>query len=200
MEGDTDKPKTVKFNVGGKEFETSYSLIAKQEGSMLARLVSETWLKDPSKPVFIDRSYDIFAFILEYLRHGCVVLPPSISREMFHRDMDFYGMKPDCGTVNASSFARQLGELRDRKDALSLVDECLRKLLTEGKHLDKLEKSGTQVAFSSNYPLYSLATSLNERTRMSAMFRESLGEFGLNCKEIRNCVVSSAVFVSLALI
>ncbi len=90
MNESTEMPQTVKFNVGGKVFEVSYSLIAKREGSMLARLVSETWLKDHSKPVFVDRSYDIFAFVLEYLRHGCVVLPPSISRSMLHHDMDFY--------------------------------------------------------------------------------------------------------------
>mmetsp|Transcript_24694 Transcript_24694/g.50577 ORF Transcript_24694/g.50577 Transcript_24694/m.50577 type:complete len:198 (+) Transcript_24694:55-648(+) len=196
MEDNTNEPKTAKFNVGGKEFETSYSLIAKQEGSMLARLVSETWLKNLSKPIFIDRSYDIFAFVLEYLRHGCVVLPDTISREMFHRDMDFYGINPGDGTVKASSFALQLAELKDRRDALSLADHCLRKLSTEERYLDTLNKSDTQLTFLKKDPFFSVARLLNERTEMKAVFKETLAEFGMTCKEIK---ISSSIFIQVAL-
>lgn len=34
------------------------------------KLVSDTWMEDREKVVFIDRSGDIFAFVLEYLRYG----------------------------------------------------------------------------------------------------------------------------------
>ena len=58
----------VQFDVGGRLFKTSRSLIDKHEDTMLARLVSDTWQEDPTKPVFIDRNGDIFAHVLDYLR------------------------------------------------------------------------------------------------------------------------------------
>ena len=56
----------VQFDVGGRLFKTSRSLIDKHEGTMLARLVSDTWQEDPTKPVFIDRDGDIFAQVLNF--------------------------------------------------------------------------------------------------------------------------------------
>lgn len=74
----TDSPRTVKFNVGGKVFETTLSLIDQHEDTMLARLVSDTWQEDPSKSVFIDRDGDIFAQVLNYLRYGSITLPDKM--------------------------------------------------------------------------------------------------------------------------
>ena len=96
-------PQTVKFNVGGKLFETAQSLVDQHEGTMLARLVSETWNDDPSKPVFIDRNGDIFSHVLDYLRYGSITLPAMIPKDMFLRDLDFYGIIPDQGTVKTYS-------------------------------------------------------------------------------------------------
>eukprot|EP00584_Thalassiosira_punctigera_P018591 CAMPEP_0172560736 /NCGR_PEP_ID=MMETSP1067-20121228/89984_1 /TAXON_ID=265564 ORGANISM="Thalassiosira punctigera, Strain Tpunct2005C2" /NCGR_SAMPLE_ID=MMETSP1067 /ASSEMBLY_ACC=CAM_ASM_000444 /LENGTH=63 /DNA_ID=CAMNT_0013350597 /DNA_START=12 /DNA_END=199 /DNA_ORIENTATION=+ len=56
-------PQTVQFDVGGRLFKTARSLIDQHEGTMLARLVSDTWQEDPTKAVFIDRSGDIFAHV-----------------------------------------------------------------------------------------------------------------------------------------
>ena len=61
---------TVKFNVGGRHFEVSKSLIAGHQDTVLGKLVSDTWNADPGKAVFIDRSSDLFAQVLEYLRYG----------------------------------------------------------------------------------------------------------------------------------
>lgn len=62
---------TVKFNVGGRHFEVSRDLIDQHAAdSMLGKLVSDTWNSDRGKAVFIDRSGDIFAQVLEYLRYG----------------------------------------------------------------------------------------------------------------------------------
>ena len=61
---------TVKFNVGGKNFEVSRALIDEHADYFLRRLVPDTWNEDPSKVVCIDRDGDIFAHILNYLRYG----------------------------------------------------------------------------------------------------------------------------------
>ena len=112
----TDSPRTVKFNVGGKSFETSVSLIDQHEDTMLARLVSDTWQEDPNKTVFIDRNGDIFAHILDYLRYGSITLPDNIVKDMFLRDLDFYGIVPEEGTVKSASeaWASQIDERHNK--------------------------------------------------------------------------------------
>jgi hypothetical protein len=66
----SDPAETVKFNVGGRNFEVSRAIIDSHSESMLGKLVSDTWYEDPDKAVFIDRDGDIFAQVLNYLRYG----------------------------------------------------------------------------------------------------------------------------------
>jgi hypothetical protein len=66
---------TVTFNVGGKFFKTARSLTLQHEGSLLARLVSDTWQVDKTKPIFIDTDGDTFRFVSNYLRYGRIALP-----------------------------------------------------------------------------------------------------------------------------
>ena len=77
---DDPSPKSVQFDVGGKLFKTSRSLIDRHESTVLARLASDMWLQDPTKPVFIDRDGDIFGHVLNYLRYGSIVLPAKLPR------------------------------------------------------------------------------------------------------------------------
>ena len=68
---------------GGWLFKTSRSHINQNEvTTMLARLVSETWQEDSTKPVFVDRDGDIFAQVLNYLRYGSIILPNTIEKTM----------------------------------------------------------------------------------------------------------------------
>ncbi len=60
----------VKFNVGGRHFEISRTLINGNSETVLGKLASDTWNDDPGKAVFIGRDGDIFAHILNYLRYG----------------------------------------------------------------------------------------------------------------------------------
>jgi len=41
----------------------------------------------------------VFAHILDYLRYGSISLPLNVSKDMFLRDMDFFGIVPEEGTV-----------------------------------------------------------------------------------------------------
>ncbi len=104
-----DKPKTVKFNVGGKKFEASRELVEENEESMLARMVSDTWQEDPTKPVYIDRDDDIFSSVLGYLRCGSIVVPNAIDRVIFLSDMDFCGIVHSYGSVKASLATKVIG-------------------------------------------------------------------------------------------
>jgi len=109
---------TVKFNVGGRNFETSRSVIDQHQDTMLARLVSDTWQENAagssSTPIFIDRNGDIFAYVLDYLRYGSISLPITIEKEMFLRDLDYYGIVPTPGTVETKKMDEEICNRLDK--------------------------------------------------------------------------------------
>lgn len=81
--------KTVKFNVGGKTYEVSRSLLKGFPDTMLAKKANESSF---FSPVFFDRDADRFAFVLDYMRdNGTVHLPETISKSAFLQELAFYG-------------------------------------------------------------------------------------------------------------
>ena len=99
MDTEPSPSQTVKFNVSGRVFEVSRGLIDQQPGSVLGRMISETWHRDQEEPLFVDRNGDIFAQVLEYLRYGSIVLPSNMPKEMFTRDLDYYGLDYDAEAI-----------------------------------------------------------------------------------------------------
>ncbi|CAG9794801.1 unnamed protein product [Diatraea saccharalis] len=100
-----DKSKTVSdwitLNVGGKHFTTTRStLVAKEPLSMLARMFAEdnnTYLMNPSATdlsgaYLIDRSPIYFEPILNYLRHGDVILDKNVNPKGVLEEAVFYGI------------------------------------------------------------------------------------------------------------
>eukprot|EP00984_Skeletonema_dohrnii_P030832 scaffold22661_cov157-Skeletonema_dohrnii-CCMP3373.AAC.2 len=99
----------VTFDVGGKIFKTSRSCLQNHAGiHMLERLVSDTWQKDKdhTKPIFIDRDGDTFAYVLNYLRYGRVTLPGNVPEDMFLLDLDFYGIEPTEDSVRSANLLK----------------------------------------------------------------------------------------------
>lgn len=135
-------PKTVKFNVGGKHFEVSRDLIMNDEGNetMLSRLVSDTWLQDPEERVFIDRNGDNFLHVLDYLRYGEVTLPLNISLDSFMKDMDYYGISVQEGSVRKENdyFSAKIEAFNDmineNKRKKQINEEKEKSLIYEKKH------------------------------------------------------------------
>ena len=126
-----DKPEIVQFDVGGRVFKTSRSLIDQHEDTMLARLVSDTWQEDPTnKAVFIDRDGDIFAQVLNYLRYGSISLPDNIVKDMFLRDLDFYGVVPEEGSVKSASEG-WASKIDDRRDKIKYHENQMKQLQLE---------------------------------------------------------------------
>ena len=99
MEAEPSPSQTVKFDVSGSVFKVSRGLIDQQPGSVLGRMISETWHRDQEEPSFVDRDSDIFAQVLNYLRYGSIVLPSNMPKEMFTRDLDYYGLDYDAETI-----------------------------------------------------------------------------------------------------
>mmetsp|Transcript_36927 Transcript_36927/g.62818 ORF Transcript_36927/g.62818 Transcript_36927/m.62818 type:complete len:202 (-) Transcript_36927:65-670(-) len=129
---------TVRFNVGGRHFEVSRSLVDEHSNTVLGKLVSDTWNGDPAKAVFIDRSGDIFAHILEYLRYGSIELPITVPRSMFDRELDYYGITSVKTRISGQNFLpniigsfelqvieakKKLAEAEMRRDAVTMALE-----------------------------------------------------------------------------
>ena len=70
---------TVRFNVGGTIYEVSRSLLEQHPNTMLARMVSKTWLSEEEdnerkdEPLFIDRDRERFCYVLDFMRDGPTV-------------------------------------------------------------------------------------------------------------------------------
>ena len=105
---------TVQFDVGGKLFKVSRDLIDQHPETMLAKLISETWEKEPDKPVFIDRDGDLFSHVLNYLRYGSIMLPPSIPQPMFDRELDYYSITAPKSSMSQMTLAELSQHLRDQ--------------------------------------------------------------------------------------
>ena len=198
MVDDSVSMPTVTFDVGGKVFKTARSLFLQHEDTMIARLVSDTWQADPNKPVFIDRNGDTFGYFLDYLRYGSITLPIAVSKDMFLRDLDFYGILPSKGTVKTSSEA-WAAQVKDRHDKS-------RDLETERQHIELINSidilanhcaSQYVLGFSRIFVVLAddkdkAAKKLFDAAAVSATgkyketLQNSLSKFGLRLKEITN--------------
>lgn len=90
----------ITLNVGGKHFTTTRStILAKEPLSMLARMFAEDknmYLMNPSTTdsvgaYLIDRSPEYFEPILNYLRHGDVILDKHVNPRGVLEEAVFYG-------------------------------------------------------------------------------------------------------------
>ena len=110
MSTDTTSHEVVAFNVGGKVFEVSHSLLASFPESSLAKKgltvrtpVDSKNETDMSKStIFLDRDSDRFRLCLDYMRDGKVHLPIHVSKDALLNELDHYGIAP-LGTVESTA-------------------------------------------------------------------------------------------------
>jgi len=86
-------PIAAHFNVGGTKYEVSRSLMSEHPDTMLARIASETWQKDPESVVFVGRDGARFGFVLDYMRDGQVSLPAQgqVTKESLLKELLYFG-------------------------------------------------------------------------------------------------------------
>lgn len=98
--GTTPCTEWITLNVGGKDFTTTRSTLTQQDpDSMLARMFSGekcvSWQSsvDETGAYLIDRSPHYFEPIINYLRHGRIVLDKGMSAEGVLEEAKFYGFR-----------------------------------------------------------------------------------------------------------
>ena len=92
----TEKCQWIHLNVGGTLFTTSRSTLSIAPDSFLSRLCQEDSellsLKDEKGAYIIDRDPNYFSPILNYLRHGKLILDKNISEEGVLEEAEFYNV------------------------------------------------------------------------------------------------------------
>lgn len=85
----------VKFNVGGKTFETTATTFAVAgRNSFFGALFDENWNLQPdqSNEYFINRDPDCFGVLLNLLRTGKLYIPSNIPEKLIYDEAQFYGL------------------------------------------------------------------------------------------------------------
>ncbi|XP_068648531.1 BTB/POZ domain-containing protein At2g24240-like [Aristolochia californica] len=85
----------VRFNVGGKIFETTSTTLANAgRHSMLGALLDDDWniKSDGPEEYFIDRNPSCFAILLDLLRTGDLHIPPHVPEKQLYMEASFYGL------------------------------------------------------------------------------------------------------------
>ncbi|KAI1713318.1 BTB/POZ domain-containing protein [Ditylenchus destructor] len=93
----------VRLNVGGKVFQTTKDTLTRYPDSFLARLVNAelSSVKDETGAILIDRSYEHFHTILNYLRTSVLNFDRSenATKELLS-EADFYGLQSLVDEIN----------------------------------------------------------------------------------------------------
>ncbi|KAL8497622.1 hypothetical protein ACS0TY_021089 [Phlomoides rotata] len=84
----------VRFNVGGRIFETTATTLANAgRNSLFGAMFDENWdLHTTTADHFIDRNPGCFAVLLDLLRTGELYIPPTIPEKLLYREALFYGL------------------------------------------------------------------------------------------------------------
>ena len=127
-----ESTQTVKLNVGGAKYETTWELLSALP--KIATIAYERWIEDAEAEIFIDRDGSRFAYCLDYARDGKAHLPPMISKDALKGDLEFYGVE-EIDLVNLSQTStpnvlENIDLLNKRIDALIVVKEILKKVIS----------------------------------------------------------------------
>lgn len=86
----------VRFNVGGRIFETTSTTLANAgRNSLFGAMFDESWnlqTDNNSNEYFIDRNPDCFAVLLDLLRTHELYCPPNMSEKLLYREALYYGL------------------------------------------------------------------------------------------------------------
>ncbi|KAI3925310.1 hypothetical protein MKX01_035427 [Papaver californicum] len=101
----TDK---VRFNVGGKIFETTATTLANaSRNSVFGAMFDDQWNLQPREvndEYFIDRNPECFSILLDLLRTGELHVPPNIPEKLFYREALYYGLLDNVRTAKWGRF------------------------------------------------------------------------------------------------
>ncbi|XGW30589.1 hypothetical protein V3C99_009503 [Haemonchus contortus] len=101
----------IRLNVGGKIFQTTRDTLMRVPGSFLYRLCQDDKrlpsVKDETGAYLIDRDADYFSPVLNYLRHGRLIINPGLADEGVLEEAEFYNLPQLVHLVNERIHERE---------------------------------------------------------------------------------------------
>lgn len=155
-----DLTKWIKLNVGGQHFVTTYSTLCKYPKSFLYRLCQEhpdlNSDKDESGAYLIDRDPTYFGPVLNYLRHGKLVINKDLAEEGVLEEAEFYNIAELIKLVKDRIKERDMKVTQPQGKHVYRVIQCLEDELTntvsamsDGWKFEQLISVGSQYSYGS---------------------------------------------------
>jgi len=99
-----EQPEIVRLNIGGKRFTTTKTTLLSRGENFFTPLLSGKMKSrmDETGAFFIDRNGSYFECILDFLRHGELIIPSKVKQTVVRKEADFYGINvvPGlCGNI-----------------------------------------------------------------------------------------------------
>ena len=133
----------LNLNVGGKCFTTTRNTLAKYPDSMLGRMFnnSEDWHSavDKNGSYLIDRSPEYFEPLLNYLRHGSLILNDGINPKGVLEEARFFGLTQVIEEIESEFITNE------RSESCVTRSEFMRLLMTTSS-TDKLRCQGVNLS------------------------------------------------------
>lgn len=149
------------------------------DSTMLSKLISDRWMTDPNSEVFIDRDGELFTHVLNYLRYGSIILPTNISIDTFIKDLDFYGIYAEKGTIRKENVSYQT-----TRQFLCLEEKVINKRRRIEKLTQDLKIHEKELAFQKKHVILS--------TKILSHYHENTSSKVMECKLVgttyRHCI------------
>lgn len=133
----------VRLNVGGTTFVTTKTTLSRDTNSFLARLVRDDSDlisdRDETGAYLIDRDPRYFGPVLNYLRHGKLVLDGLCTEEGVLEEAEFYNITHLITLVRESIARRDQRPANDKKRVYRVI-QCQENELTQVRKLRRRKK------------------------------------------------------------
>jgi len=127
----------IKLNVGGTYFLTTRATLCKDPNSFFSRLCQELPQpqlhtdKDESGAFLIDRDPAYFGPVLNYLRHGKLVMDNGLAEEGVLEEAEFYNLPDLVSLVEERIAERELSKVKPAPKNVYRVIQCQETELTQ---------------------------------------------------------------------
>ena len=211
---------TVTFNVGGKHYEVSRSLIERFPDTILARMTSELWLGGENakdEPIFIERDGERFRYCLDYMRDGRVSVPITASKDGIVKDLEYYGFEEiDPVAIEVCKTSREatgsilidlrqnMAEMELRAVCIRVACDCVNSYLRSGQTVLTMDLKPLEPHYLSTSEIdsdYNRKYLWNNKGK--DLLNETLAEFGFQTKLINlrlhssTCISTSELNVTI---
>jgi len=118
----------VILNVGGKKFETLLDTLRKYPNTMLGAMFSSSVamaVPDENGEYFFDRDPKMFEVILNFYRHGKIIIPANRPAEMVKEELDFFGINVEDSADALGAELKREADFVAQKKLTAFIEEFL---------------------------------------------------------------------------